>query len=750
MLTSIYVLLLLPVVFHVAAALESGKNCFDGCELTLNYLNFNDTSQGSKKLQNCESALRTTSLYLCISVYCTPNGRTGWIGETNATCQRLGNVTLPPYNKVLAGWTQEDVAGVRRLGGDEGLTFPTLNEVVLPDGPFFLRAYRTLDAAMFEYEIHRYYGWVMHWFWAIVVVFGISTRLGALIQNIRHQEWLPISSSDRESGCDADSTPGDYTLWGFPHALLKRYITVPATFGYRCSQNVGWCTIPPRVQTLTILSFLAINVIFCCSGYRLTDGNLYWPAKSDQMWRYVSDRTGIISLMNFPLIWLFGTRNNTFIWLTGWGFGTYNNFHRWVARVATLQAVVHSVGYTAIIVQSDGWAHLSKYFHKHYFWNGELATIFMCAICAFSVYGLRRSHYEIFLVSHILFSVAALLTMYYHVEIFPDGEWNTFIWPCLLIWIFDRFLRTVRILAFSARIWNTKCEATYNPESNLIRLEIPCSQSLFAPKPGTYYYIYVLNNPIFAHQNHPFTLAYVAPEKGQVCLQPYFREDNPQPFLRRSESNKSNESESLLPSPPKSPSLVFLIRPYDGFTSRLQRMATSLVKSPRSLRVLVEGPYGETNPLHTFSSVLFIVGGTGIAVALSYLEKLLADDSRVISVHIVWAVRDHALLVEVIERDLQHFFKDERLHLTAHVTRETNPADEIPAQDMRAMKLKAGRPDVRAAVEEGAERGDAGRRSMAVVACGPAQMADDARRGCVRALEKSSRGVEYFEESFKW
>ena len=68
-----------------------------------------------------------------------------------------------------------------------------------------------------------------------------------------------------------------------------------------------------------------------------------------QILRYVSDRTGIISMANFPLIWLFGMRNNLVIWLTGWDFGTYNNFHRWVARIATVQAVVHSVGYTILI-----------------------------------------------------------------------------------------------------------------------------------------------------------------------------------------------------------------------------------------------------------------------------------------------------------------------------------------------------------------------------------------------------------------
>lgn len=76
-----------------------------------------------------------------------------------------------------------------------------------------------------------------------------------------------------------------------------------------------------------------------------------FPGKTKQILRYVSDRTGIISFANFPVVWLFGMRNSAAIWLTGWDFGTCNNFHRWIARIATLQAVVHSVGYTVLAFQ---------------------------------------------------------------------------------------------------------------------------------------------------------------------------------------------------------------------------------------------------------------------------------------------------------------------------------------------------------------------------------------------------------------
>lgn len=90
----------------------------------------------------------------------------------------------------------------------------------------------------------------------------------------------------------------------------------------------------------------------CVVYRRLTlANNLSYPEISKQVLRHVSDRTGIISFANFPLIWLFGMRNNLVLWLTGWDFGTFNNFHRWIARIATLQAVIHSIGYTILILQ---------------------------------------------------------------------------------------------------------------------------------------------------------------------------------------------------------------------------------------------------------------------------------------------------------------------------------------------------------------------------------------------------------------
>lgn len=58
------------------------------------------------------------------------------------------------------------------------------------------------------------------------------------------------------------------------------------------------------------------------------------------MTRYIANRAGFLSLANLPIIFLLGGRNNFLIAITGLSYGVYNVFHKWVARVATVLAIV--------------------------------------------------------------------------------------------------------------------------------------------------------------------------------------------------------------------------------------------------------------------------------------------------------------------------------------------------------------------------------------------------------------------------
>ena len=97
------------------------------------------------------------------------------------------------------------------------------------------------------------------WFWVLVVAFGAGFRLFKAVA----YKLSPKVPQTRTTGAYSSMT-----RW------LQRKVILPATFGQRCAQSIWWCTIPPRIQTLTLLVFAMINIVFSVHGYRLTTVNL--------------------------------------------------------------------------------------------------------------------------------------------------------------------------------------------------------------------------------------------------------------------------------------------------------------------------------------------------------------------------------------------------------------------------------------------------------------------------------------------
>jgi NAD(P)H-flavin reductase len=163
--------------------------------------------------------------------------------------------------------------------------------------------------------------------------------------------------------------------------------------------------------------------------------------------------------------------------------------------------------------------------------------------------------------------------------------------------------------------------------------------------------------------------------------------------------------------------------------------------------VAIDGPYGKTLPLERFTKVLFIVGGSGIAVPLSYLQKLTTSSKKPSKIEVHWAVRQSAFAIDVLNHDLSGMLGNSRveinIYLTAGDVGRTASDETIRLANWRSKRLN---------VEEVIDRalGDGYEGSIAVVTSGPAKMADESR--CVvaaRTLPSLPR-IEYFEESFQW
>ena len=255
--------------------------------------------------------------------------------------------------------------------------------------------------------------------------------------------------------------------------------------------------------------------------------------------------------------------------------------------------------------------------------------------------------------------------------------------------------------------------------------------------------------------------------------------------------------------------LSFIFRPQSGFTARFRDYLQQTIEqgSPRSelsVRMAVEGPYGTPYDVSRCSSILFIIGGSGITVALSHLQflseafrqaKKTHNPTTPHSIRLVWSVRSRALFEDVYQRDLSKSFSTSsygtecQLRIDVHITGEsTTPAQRQVSSDFKEVSLEdlspcddkdielqasdttglgksaavprivaAGdfhmhdhRPAIRDLIFECAEEWQATRAKMALVCCGPGAMIDDARATIASAVGRGYDEIEFHPEMFNW
>ncbi|KAH8690570.1 ferric reductase like transmembrane component-domain-containing protein [Talaromyces proteolyticus] len=462
-------------------------------------------------------------------------------------------------------------------------------------------------------------------------------------------------------------------------------------------------------------------------------------------------------------------RNNVLIWLTGWSFSTFNSFHRWVARIATVEAALHGISYTVEGFLDGGKAEYIENWSEQYWRMGVIAVISMSFLCIFSIYPMRRYKYELFLLLHLAFAVLCIGTLWYHVAIF-DGQYNPYIWPCVAVWVLDRVLRLCRLGLLNL----SKLQATirYNKDADIIHLTVPV-RGISRPRAGSYYFLYSLNGLKF-WESHPFTL------------------------MSWSEVGAQNTKQAAL-------ELSFLVRPQDGFTARLRDHVSQKScsynesgTSQVSIRMAVEGPYGHTFGLSHYQNVLMVVGGTGVTVALSHLcmirDIAAANKNPAFSIRRVqldWVVRDSYMFEDIYENELlplwssRVFSGDIGLEIHIYVVEDgsTTPLSAtdrdtkmnrfsskiisdgcmddtgktMSSSDTQCdtgstpkITLSRGRPAVQRLVQERAEESHVNEQKMAVICCGPGSMMDDARAGVVCSMVNGFDEIDFFPESFRW
>ncbi|OJK04912.1 hypothetical protein ASPACDRAFT_19883 [Aspergillus aculeatus ATCC 16872] len=717
---------------------------------------------GSSSTGGCTSTVGAMSLYASAKAWCNKKQLEATIPYWESLCEQ-NSATLVNLTDIIANATDSYIASLPTIDPETNSTTTTgtIESPVLLSHSYYKRAYKSYVTHDYALIKDKRYGWGLMGYWGGILALGMIVKAWKTFR--AHLNGLGRGDSEK-SGFYAAGRNSCAPVAAITH-FVRTHFVIPASFAPSLSnhQQLFWFhTIPKRLDLLIVFGWWAVCIILSCVDYQSFRGNIQTPSLYEQNWQYSSDRTGILSYACLPFLWLFGGRNNIFLWATDFNVQSFNIFHRHVAWACTLLAIVHSINYTVVFQVYDGRYHSAL--KQNYFYMGIVATVVMSVMLFQSGTWLRQKFYETFLIIHVVLAILTIYSLFRHTS-FDGTVYNGYLWPMVAIWGFDRAVRYLRVIYCN---WNvrfgkgfintTSSTVSYSPASDLIRIEMTPAAHSLTPAPGQHYYLY---QPFTLRgwENHPFTLG---------CY-----------------NTSSAEAK-----------LIFYIRPYDGWTRRLRDQCQKSGGKELTItpRLLLEGPYGHQVPLHTFDTLLLIVGGTGIAAAVPYIidhvSRLAAGGkTRTTRIHLVWSGRQRQMFDEVCCADLVTALECADIHTTLYCTDKSSmgamttivagekSSAEVPqigevgaetkeagqfvqdssSQESRPMKVedlglevRYGRPDITATVQSIAEEARASASRLAVLTCGPAVMADECRMAVYGVMKGGFRQVEYFEEAFGW
>ncbi|RFU28505.1 hypothetical protein B7463_g7827, partial [Scytalidium lignicola] len=732
-----------PLAHEVCAA-----SCYDS---------FLKIKFSGKNPSACTNDLKVISTFYCIRQHCTEADIDPGIAWWAGSCKKSkAVVNVKAYREAVANVTNDFLASLPAVNLNQKAV---VNTIVLPSSSTWDFVYTSVHTYDTQRQYQNRIRWIPYAFWALVLIIGTANRTYTMLCNTSSESQPDSEDGTTKYHKSSSSASNRINIW------VRRYMLTPSTFGYHHHQPLGWFTIPLRPQALVIGSYIIIHIALVSVHYPVYQENYYYDSTLVQHLRYFADRLGTLMSSSLPWLWFFSARNNPFIHLTGWSYRTFNIFHRWIATVLVVEAIVHGSTFSAFYVNDSGWDGYHSTLTQRFFWCGILALSCICAISIFSILPLRRHAYELFKVTHVTLAVLFLAAFYHHTFDQFQGKYLVFLWLCVGLWSAEHAIRLVRLLVLNYKAVvgkNTPAIATYLKETGMIRLQVYPAFNHLNLGPGSHYYLYLPSWRIW--ETHPFSLA--GWSRGIVISS----SSNGETVITSGKTEKSvarQSSKSVTPSSEQSQSsLTFLIRPRNGMTHRLVESLSP--DTPTPINILLEGPYGSAAQLSRFNEILFLAGGSGITAVLPYIRKISEKrgSSSSSRVNLTWIARERGFVENVLANDLTTVIGNKTptpwLEANFYVTPSTadgaaqssplSTQDDLKAVETpntNSVKWQCLKPDVKQLIRDFVAQHDKKGR-VAVFVCGPANMADEARQVIVEFLKEGHVGVELFEEMYGW
>ncbi|KAK4231460.1 hypothetical protein QBC38DRAFT_223166 [Podospora fimiseda] len=521
-------------------------------------------------------------------------------------------------------------------------------------------------------------------------------------------ESLPLLLSSPSTSVNHKSTPEDrhYSAASISKSFLA--YEPPTLFDK---------TLPCNGKSLFILGWFAIVLFF--HFYRL-------PLSWDYFFVF-ADRAGCHFIVNLPLLYLLGAKNQPLRAMTGYSYEQLNFFHRRIGEMMCFEALVHfsAMVYYQFCLAED-WllvSHSAKEYFTHPIILMGLGALTSYQLLYFtSLRSFRQRWYELFLASHIVLQVLALVFLAFH---YPTSRWYVCI--AMSIFIADRIVwRSI----YSKKAKVIADLTVLDPETLLVSADwdLPFREKNPGFTGGYWSVLHTGWEPA-AHvflsvpelgkthslQAHPFTIASAAP--GRV---------------------KSNHDEW------KHTWLCLLVRAQNGFTAELLQLA----RTKKQVSVQLDGPYGSQDAVNMLRASRFpvlVAGGSGIAVVFSMVWSLLNEEEfRTDEGGNVVAPRRRKRKISLL-----------------WVTRSRNQQEWVPSKDLdllveRGLELvmpppteEVGRPNVRSIVMKWVEEAGLLGEDASVVVSGPDELNRAVRNACADSIAEGHR-PRIAVEKFGW
>lgn len=468
--------------------------------------------------------------------------------------------------------------------------------------------------------------------------------------------------------------------------------------------------LPSNGTSLVVVTFFGLNIFL--HFYQLPLGAKYLFV--------FADRSGCLFVVNLPLLYLLSAKTQPLKVLTGRSYEALNVFHRRLGELMCLEALVHMASMLVwrLFLEPD-WLLFGDTIREYLFhpliiegFGAFLSyeLLYFTALASF-----RQRWYEIFLASHVVLQVAALVFLWLH---FATSR--PYVAASLAIFLLDRLIWRLSLKSMSTTADVTILEdgqtlllsADWDipPQTSASRLSTHNIRAGWRPTDHVFLTIPCLGRS-HALQAHPFTIASAAP---------------PTPSWTESPLSTSSH--------PVHAWLSLLIRSHSGFTSAL----LSHARSHPSVPVRIDGPYGSPTALamlRASDTAVLVAGGSGIAVVYPLAEALLLHH-RIPNqrVRLLWVVHS---------RSHRGWIPAERLRELTDAGLEL----VVPEPTGEAGR----RPDVAGLVDGWIAEGAAGRAGarVGVVVSGPDGINRCVANVCAGAMGRGL-GVRVQVEKFGW